>query len=165
MDHKNVTKTVAERVTELINKAYSEPKLLFHTGGTKMFLKDGKLPEESEESLEQVITRYVEGSDTFHKLICKMHEASRPYLRQKMENGKMVEYIDYDEWERQDSDECWGYALAEQNSFNALDMMEWHIDLKIAQLYARNGVEIPPDPDDDQVLRKKYLKKKTQIDD
>ena len=33
-------KQVAERVAELLNKAYSEPKLLFHTGGTKMFLKE-----------------------------------------------------------------------------------------------------------------------------
>ena len=165
MDKNNVTKTVPERVAELLNKAYSEPKLLFHTGGTEMFLKDGKLPEESDESLEQVITRYVEGSDTFRKLICKMHEASQPYLRQKMENGKMVGYIDYDEWERQDSDECWGYALAEQNSFNALDMMEWHIDLKIAQLYTRKGVEIPPDPETDPFLKKKYLIKKTRIED
>ena len=162
MGQNNVTKTVAERVAKLLNKAYSEPKLLFHTGGTKMFLKDGKLPEESEESLEQVITRYVEGSDTFRKLIRKMQEASQPYLRQKKENGKMVGYIDYDEWERQDSEECWGYALAEQNSFNALDMMEWSIDLKIAQLYARKGVKIPPDPDADQILKKKYLKKKKQ---
>ena len=88
MDKNNVTKTVAERVAELLNKAYSEPKLLFHTGGTEMFLKDGKLPEESDESLEQVITRYVEGSDTFHKLICKMHEASQPYLRKKWKTGK-----------------------------------------------------------------------------
>ena len=50
MKQNNVTKTVAERVAELLNKAYSEPKLLFHTGGIKMFLEDGKLPEESEES-------------------------------------------------------------------------------------------------------------------
>jgi len=148
MDKKNVTKTVAERVAELLNKVHSEPKLLFHTGGTNMFLEDGKLPEESEESLEQAITRYVEGCDTFRKLRCKMHEASQPYLRQKTENGKVVGYIDYDEWERQDSEECWWYALAEQNSFNALDMMEWHIDLKIAQLYAQKGMEIPPVRDD-----------------
>ena len=144
-------KQVAERVAELLNKAYSEPKLLFHTGGTKMFLKEGKLPGESEESLEQLITRYVEGCDTFHKLKCKMREASKPYLRQKMENGKMVGYIDYDEWERQDSEGCWDYALAEHNSFGAIDVMEWSIDLKIAQLYAQKGVEIPPDSDDDQV--------------
>lgn len=98
MKQNNVTKTVAERVAELLNKAYSEPKLLFYTGGTKMFLEDGKLPEESEESLEQLITRYVEGRDAFRKLRCKMHEVSQPYLRQKMENGKLVRYIDYDEW-------------------------------------------------------------------
>jgi len=145
MDQNNVTKTVAERVEELLNKIYSEPKLLFHTGGTKMFLKDGKLPPESEESLEQLITRYIESCDAFFELRRKMHEASRPYSRQEMENGKMVGYIDYDEWELQDSEECLAYALADHNSFNALDMMEWSIDLKIAQFYAQKGVEIPPE--------------------
>mgnify|MGYP003407522889 FL=1 len=162
MKQNNVTKTVAERVAELLNKAYSEPKLLFHTGGTKMFLEDGKLPEESEESLEQVITRYVEGRDAFRKLRCKMHEASQPYLRQKMENGKLVRYIDYDEWERQDSEECLWLAIAEQNSFHALDIIERSVDLKIAQLYAKKGVEIPPEPETDPILKKKYLIKKTQ---
>lgn len=87
MKQNNVTKTVAERVAELLNKAYSEPKLLFHTGGTKMFLEDGKLPEESEESLEQLITRYVEGRDAFRKLRCKMHEAVSLTCDKKWKTG------------------------------------------------------------------------------
>lgn len=78
------------------------------------------------------------------------------------ENGKLVRYIDYDEWERQDSEECLWLAIAEQNSFHALDSIERSVDLKIAQLYAKKGVEIPPEPETDPILKKKYLIKKTQ---
>ena len=130
------------RVAELVKKVYSEPKLLFHNGGTQMFMQDGVLAEERKENLEQLITNYLKGCDAYREFTRIMDEAVKPYRRQKMENGKLVTYIDYDEWERQDEESCWKYGLCEFNGFNHLDQLEWEIDLKIAHLYARKGVEI-----------------------
>lgn len=143
MDKTKTTKEVETRVAELVKQAYSEPKLLFHTGGTKMFLHDGKLQEEPEESLVYLIRIYVENSYYYGEFRRKLEEARRPYKKQKMENGKMVTYIDYDEWERLDNDSFWDFALADFNGYNGIDMQQWDIDLKIAHIYARKGVEIP----------------------
>lgn len=136
------TKEIESRVAELVKQANSEPKLLFHNGGTQMFLQDGELCEEPEESLEELIARYVEDCDSYREFRRKLEEARRPYEKQRMVNGKMVTYIDYDEWERLDNDSFWDYALGGFNGYNGLDMQRWDIDLKIAHIYARKGVEI-----------------------
>ena len=46
-------------------------------------------------------------------------------------------YIDYDAWEAADSQGCWAYGFGEFNGFNAIDMMEYEIDLKIMHMNAR----------------------------
>lgn len=147
MDLKNETrKEIEARVAKLVTQAYSEPKLLFHVGGTEMFMQDGKLREEPEKSLEHLIRFYVENSYYYSEFRRKLEEVCQPYIKQKMENGKLVTYIDYDEWEQLDNDSYWEYALADFNGYNGLDMQQWDIDLKIAHIYARKGVEIPSEP-------------------
>lgn len=144
MNQKVKKKSLKERVAKLLEEVNSTPKLLFYTGGTQMFMQDGKLREEPEYTLEHMIRRYLKGCDAYTELMRKMEEASKPYKREKMANGKLVTYIDYDEWEKQDSEGCWDYSMAENNSYNGLDMLQWEIDLKIAHIYARKGIEIPP---------------------
>lgn len=129
-------------VDKLVKKALSEPKLLFHNGGTKMFLQNGKLENEPRASLKRLITNYLEDCDTYLNFKKKMEEASRPYKRQKMVNGEIVTYIDYEEWEKHDPIGSWDYGMCEFNGFNSLDMQQWDIDLKIAHIYARKGIEI-----------------------
>jgi hypothetical protein len=160
MDQKDETsKEIEARVAKLVKQAYSEPKLLFHNGGTKMFLRDGRLQEEPEESLVHLIRFYVENSYYYSGFRRKLEEARKPYQKQKMENGEMVTYIDYDEWERLDNDSFWDFALADFNGYNGLDMQQWDIDLKIAHIYARKGVEIPSEQEHNEIY-KRYLEKK-----
>ena len=47
------------------------------------------------------------------------------------------EYVDYDEWERKDSEGCWAYGMGEFNGFNAIEMLEYDIDLKILHINER----------------------------
>ena len=118
-----------------------------------MFLHDGKLQEEPEESLVYLIRIYVENSYYYGEFRRKLEEARRPYKKQKMENGKMVTYIDYDEWERLDNDSFWDFALADFNGYNGIDMQQWDIDLKIAHIYARKGVEIPAEQESMKAIK------------
>ena len=46
-------------------------------------------------------------------------------------------YVDYDEWDEKDPDGCWTYGLGEFNGFNALDQMQYDIDLKIMHMNSR----------------------------
>ena len=154
MDKTKTTKEIEVRIAELIKQAYSEPKLLFHNGGTKMFMQDGKLQDEPEESLEILIRHYFECSDSYREFRRKLEDARRPYQKQKMVNGKMVTYIDYDEWERLDNDGFWDYGFCSFNGFNSLDMQQWEIDLKIAHIYARKGIEIPAEQESMKAIKK-----------
>ena len=108
-----------------------------------MFMQDGKLEKEPRMSLKRLITNYLEGCKAYLDFKQKMEEASRPYQRQKMVNGGMVTYIDYDEWDKHDPIGSWDYGMCEFNGFNSLDMLQWDIDLKIAHIYTRKGIEIP----------------------
>lgn len=47
------------------------------------------------------------------------------------------EYVDYDEWAKEDSESCLAYGLGEFNGFNAIDMLEYDIDLKIMHINER----------------------------
>lgn len=47
------------------------------------------------------------------------------------------EYVDYEEWEQKDSESCMAYGFAEFNGFNAIDMLEYDIDLKIMHINER----------------------------
>ena len=162
MDQKNkIPKEIEAQIAKLVKQAYSEPKLLFHNGGTEMFMQDGKLQEEPEESLIFLIRFYVENSYYYREFRRKLEEARQPYKKQKMENGKMVTYIDYDEWERLDNDSFWDYALADFNGYNGLDMQQWDIDLKIAHIYARKGVEIPSEREPNEIYER-YLAMKAR---
>ena len=151
MDKTKTTKEIETRIAKLFKQAYREPKLLFHNGGTAMFMQDGKLQEEPEESLLHLIRFYVENSYYYREFRRKLEDARRPYQKQKMVKGKMVTYIDYDEWERLDNDSFWDYALADFNGYNGLDMQQWNIDLKIAHIYARKGVEIPSEREHNEI--------------
>ena len=47
------------------------------------------------------------------------------------------EYVDYDEWEKTDSESFCAYGFGEFNGFNAIDMLEYDIDLKIMHINER----------------------------
>ena len=54
------------------------------------------------------------------------------------------EYIDYDAWDKANADESLDFGLAEFNSYNYIEMLEWEIDLKITHLNEREKARLSP---------------------
>lgn len=133
-----------------IHAIHDKPELMFHCGGTKMFIdkKTGELhPDDVEHTLEELIAQYEDNCDAYSAFMKKKKEAEAPYRKTKIKNGREVTYIDYDAWEEEDSDSFWNYGLCEFNGYNCLEMLEWDIDLKIVHINRKNGVEIPETED------------------
>lgn len=57
----------------------------------------------------------------------------------KGNSGIEANDIDYDAWEESDPDSFMKYALADFNGFNALDMMEYEIDVKICHINSKKN--------------------------
>ena len=93
-------------------------ELRYYNDG-EIFYANGKLKEEPEESLEELI---------------KQHEGFEEFS-----NWFKEEYVDYEEWEQKDSESCMAYGFAEFNGFNAIDMLEYDIDLKIMHINEREN--------------------------
>lgn len=128
-----------------IHAIHDKPELMFHCGGTKMFIdkKTGELqPDDEDHTLEELIAFYEDNCEAYYNFLKKLKEAEAPYRKTEVENGKEVTYIDYDSWEKEDPDTCWNYGLAEFNGSNALEMQEWDIDLKIAHINKEKGIDI-----------------------
>ena len=101
------------------------------------FLADGITEEEPEESLDELLSRYDECCRSFSEFQERKRKAEAPYVRTRVRNGREETYIDYDAWEEADEDSMFTYGMADFNGFNALDMMQYDIDLKIAYMNQR----------------------------
>lgn len=83
---------------------------------TSLFYKDGKLKEEPEESLEELMKRYNAACDAYSRL-CDALNKAKPK-------------------------ECLDLGLAEFKSYNYIEMLEWKIDLKITHLNQREKAHL-----------------------
>lgn len=110
-------------------------KLKFHT---KDFEKTALEREEPEESLEELLKEYNEACDAFLAFKKKREAVKDEYTKIRTKaDGTVEKYIDYEAMET--DDEAFQIMLADFNAFNALDMMQFDIDVKIAYMNKRQS--------------------------
>lgn len=93
---------------------------------------------EPEETLEELLAQHDEMCAEYRRLREAQEKAEAPWRRTRInDKGEEESYIDYDAWEKANSKECWSYTSGEFGGFNAIDMLEHDIDVKISHMNQR----------------------------
>lgn len=111
-------------------------ELKFHK---ESFVEQALKQEEPEETLEELMESYESASAAYIEFREAYKKAIEPW--RKGSTGIDANDIDYDAWEKGDPKTYWDYAFAGFNGFNAIDMLEDLIDIKICHLNNRNRKE------------------------